>query len=115
MIKDKLGIHIEDTINVGIVKKGDTIAHSITIWNYNEESEITLKSVNFRGENKINKAIKAASSIKILPIKIAAKSKSIYNINCTGHDFGSNKILAIFNLNNGREDFEVCKAMFILF
>ena len=98
----------------GIVQKGDTIVHSITIWNYNENSEITLKSVNFRGENKVNKPIKPANSKiykNVLPIKIAAKSKAVYNISCTGHDFGSNKILVVFNFNNGREDFEVCKTI----
>ena len=41
-------------------------------------------------------------------MKIAAKSKSVYSIKCTGFDFGSNKILAVFNFNNGTEDFEVC-------
>ena len=60
----------------------------------------------------MNKPIKPANSKiykNVLPIKIAAKSKAVYNISCTGHDFGSNKILVVFNFNNGREDFEVCK------
>ena len=38
LTKDKFGVHIEDTINVGIVQKGQSITYPIPIWNYNEET-----------------------------------------------------------------------------
>ena len=38
LTKDKFGVHIEDTINVGIVQKGQSITYPISIWNYNEDT-----------------------------------------------------------------------------
>ena len=58
LTKDKFGVHIEDTINVGIVQKGQSITYSIPIWNYNEDTsvpKIMLKGVKFKGENRIIK------------------------------------------------------------
>ena len=39
LTKDKFGVHIEDTINVGIVQKGQSITYPIPIWNYNEDAK----------------------------------------------------------------------------
>ena len=69
-----------------------------------------LKGVKFKGENRIIKPIKPAAALnKAMPIEILSKSKTIFNIKCTGHDFGMNKVLAIFNFNQdgSSEDFEV--------
>ena len=38
LTKDKFGVHIEDTINVGIVQKGQSITYPIPIWNYSEDT-----------------------------------------------------------------------------
>ena len=40
-------------------------------------------------------------------MKIELNSKATFTINCTGYDFGINKILAVFNFNNGTEDFDI--------
>ena len=69
-----------------------------------------LKGVKFKGENRIIKPIKPAVALnKAMPIEILSKSKTIFNIKCTGHDFGLNKVLAVFNFNQdgSSEDFEV--------
>ena len=58
LTKDKFGVHIDESINVGIVQKGGSITYSIPIWNYNEDiltGEIVLKDVTFKGENRINR------------------------------------------------------------
>ena len=69
-----------------------------------------LKGVKFKGENRIIKPIKPAVALnKAMPIEILSKSKTIFSIKCTGHDFGLNKVLAVFNFNQdgSSEDFEV--------
>ena len=69
-----------------------------------------LKGVKFKGENRIIKPIKPSVALnKAMPIEILSKSKTIFNIKCTGHDFGLNKVLAVFNFNqeDSLEDFEV--------
>ena len=55
LTKDKFGVHIEDTINVGIVQKGQSITYAIPIWNYNEEitgyilsNAFIIPSINYK-------------------------------------------------------------------
>ena len=51
--------------------------------------------------------IKPAALNKTMPIEITSKSKAIFNVKCIGHDFGINKVMAVYNFNNGTEDFEI--------
>ena len=98
MLRDKFGVHVEDTIDFGPIPANQRVTKSIPIQNYDQNGRsVTLTGLDFQVTSP---PIYVPDNT--FPIILPAKKSVCINVFCQSGDFGATQIFTLIHLENDK-------------
>ena len=96
LLRDKFGVHVEDTIDFGPIGANQHVTKSIPLQNLDKNGRnVTVIGLDFQVSNP-----PIFVPDKTFPIVLPARTSICINVNCHSTDFGATQILTLILLEN---------------